>query len=80
MIGKIQQTLGLSGGPEHLGKSYSAGAPLTPEAVTYLKSLGYVVLDNYGSSESTGIVTGNTKGKRETRYIITIPSTSFGHF
>ena len=62
VISKIHQTMGLSGGPERYGKAYSAGAPLAPEAAKYLRSIGFVVLDHYGCSETTGAATGNTKG------------------
>ena len=59
---KILAALGLDNGPTDLGGSYVGAAPTSPATFDYLKGIGILPLQLYGSSEVTGPHTTNRKG------------------
>ena len=59
---KILAALGLDNGPTDLGGSYVGAAPTSPATFDYLKGIGILPLQLYGSSEATGPHTTNRKG------------------
>ena len=62
VFSKIHAALGLDNGPTELGGSYVGAAPTSQETFDYLKAIGILPLQLYGSSETTGPGTTNRKG------------------
>lgn len=63
ILSKIHAALGLDNGPAELGGSHVGAAPTSQATFDYLKGLGILPLQLYGSSEVTGPHTTNTKEK-----------------
>ena len=59
---KILAALGLDNGPTDLGGCYVGAAPTSPATFDYLKGIGILPLQLFGSSEATGPHTTNRKG------------------